>query len=309
MSMTNDNIRELNYRSCIPYFILFDRELSANHLRFYGIVEQMESNPNPKVNPTFSYQWIADILGVNRRNAMKIASDMKEKGYMFHIQMNNYKWIWTTRKGVNLDDDPDMSNELTGVVQGHPPVSQGDTPPVSHRDTHKYYKDNKYIKDINTTTTEISSSSEFFEDYKKAELSGLSTLAEEGDKEKLKQKFKIEALQDDKCIAMFKKRFANTDVTVERLYEDCCDYWSQKGQMVFKSRFLGHLTKCPVSNYPEKESLESEKRPKPDKEATQKLIEFSCYVSKVKGDINLKLLPSDTKIMEFDEWNASLCTG
>lgn len=308
MSLSNDNIRELNYRTCIPYYILFDLDLTSNHLRFYGIIEQMESNPNPKVNPEFSYAWIANILGIEKRQAIYIGKLLKEKKYVVHTQSSSGKWLWSTFKTKLIQEEneqnDDMLNELASAVGVHPPSAVPLHPPRAVGVHPKYHKD-KYPKEINTTT----SSSEFFEDYKKAELSALENLSVETDKHELKQKFKAEALEDEKCIAMFKKRFANTDVTLERLYEDCCDYWSQKGQMVFKARFLGHLSKCPVSNYPEKESIESEKRPKQDRSVTQKIMEYSLYVSKIKGDIALKLISEGSVILSFEEWNQTPCTG
>jgi hypothetical protein len=113
---SNINQRELGYRAVIPFYILWDTDLNGNDLRFYGQIEQFESNPNPDVNATFSYQWIADMLGINRRNAINIANKLKKKGYITRTKINGKDYLWNTVKKRVL-------------------VSSGDTPLVSHNDT------------------------------------------------------------------------------------------------------------------------------------------------------------------------------
>lgn len=113
-----------------------------------------------------------------------------------------------------------------------------------------------------TTDNTTTSNSQLFEGLKHKELSILQNGLNNSEQEKMKTKFREDSLSDEKCISVFKSRFATTDVTLEQLYSDCCDYWSQKNQMVFKARFLTHLTKCPISNYPEKKSLEQIKKQK-----------------------------------------------
>lgn len=102
----SQTIRELGYKGCIPYFILFDPDLTIQHMRLYSLIEQMESNPNPKVAPTFSYQWFGKILGIESRGAMKIAKRMKDKGYITHTQKDDGHWIWGTAKKMVIDDNP-----------------------------------------------------------------------------------------------------------------------------------------------------------------------------------------------------------
>ena len=132
--------RELGYRAVIPFYILWDTDLTGNDLRFYGQIEQLESNPNPKVNATFSYQWIANQLGINRRNAINIAKKLKNKGYISRIRIKGNTYIWNTvKKGVLV------SLEDTAIV------SPNDTLLVSLKDTQNIMKKNKDHK-ITTTT-------------------------------------------------------------------------------------------------------------------------------------------------------------
>jgi hypothetical protein len=144
-------IRELSYRACIPYFILFDQDLNEQHLKLYGIIEQMESNPNPKVRPTFSYTWFANLLGIQPRAAKRIAKTMKEKNYLVHRQLGDGTWLWGTAKKMVIDDSPNEGVSPEGGVSQNdtPPVSPQDTPPVSQNDTQNTNKEN-YQKEENT---------------------------------------------------------------------------------------------------------------------------------------------------------------
>lgn len=118
--------RETGYSALIPFYILYDLDLNAHHLRLYGQIQQMESNPNPKVQPTFSYEWMANQLGINRRNTMNCAKLLKEKKYIERIKIEG-KWLWqTVKKGVLIEDDTDSAT-LASVAQRHHGVSPSDT--------------------------------------------------------------------------------------------------------------------------------------------------------------------------------------
>ena len=150
----HQTIRELGYRSCIPYYILFDPDLTIQHMRLYSLIEQMESNPNPNVAPTFSYGWFASILGIKSRGAMKIAKLMKDKGYLIHTQKTDGHWIWGTAKKMVIDDSDNQAVFPQGGVSSEDthPLSTQDTPPVSYEDTQKTNKIKDH-KDKLTTTT------------------------------------------------------------------------------------------------------------------------------------------------------------
>lgn len=136
---SNTHQRELGYRAVIPFYILWDTDLNGNDLRFYGQIEQFESNPNPDVNATFSYQWIADMLGINRRNAINIANKLKKKGYILRTKINEKDYLWNTAKKRVLVSSSDT-----------PLVSHNDTTLVSSSDTQNTskLKTNNEIKDI-----------------------------------------------------------------------------------------------------------------------------------------------------------------
>lgn len=136
---SNTHQRELGYRAVIPFYILWDTDLNGNDLRFYGQIEQMESNPNPNVNASFSYQWIADTLGINRRNAINIANKLKKKGYITRTKINQKEYLWNTAKKGVLVSSSDTSL-----------VSPSDTRAVSSSDTQNTSKLNtsNEIKDL-----------------------------------------------------------------------------------------------------------------------------------------------------------------
>lgn len=94
----NNSQRFTSYRAVIPFYILYDLDLNANHLRLYGQIEQMESNPNPSVTPSFSYAWLAQQLGVHKRNAMRTAKVLIDKGYIEHTEVSPGKYVWNTAK-------------------------------------------------------------------------------------------------------------------------------------------------------------------------------------------------------------------
>ena len=91
----------------------------------------------------------------------------------------------------------------------------------------------------------------FFEEFKKAESADLELVNDEYNKKQLMLTYEKEALSCEKCLEVFNRRFVGIPITLKELYEDCADYWRQKGQMVYKSRFLSHLKKCPVSKFQE----------------------------------------------------------
>jgi hypothetical protein len=125
----NESQRFTPYRAVIPFYILYDLDLNANHLRLYGQIEQMESNPDPKVNATFSYAWLGEQLGINRRNAMKMAKVLIDKGYIEHTEVKKGKYIWNTKKKPIIIQDEDE-----GCLPETPPQCLPETPPsVSQR--------------------------------------------------------------------------------------------------------------------------------------------------------------------------------
>lgn len=152
---SNTHQRELGYRAVIPFYILWDTDLNGNDLRFYGQIEQMESNPNPNVNASFSYQWIADTLGINRRNAINIANKLKKKGYITRTKINQKEYLWNTAKKGVLVSSSDTSL-----------VSPGDTALVSSSDTQNTSKlktNNKNSKSVDLPHPDEITNEQFIE--------------------------------------------------------------------------------------------------------------------------------------------------
>lgn len=145
---SNDSyLRDLGYTATIPYYILFDRDLNAHHLRLIGIIDQMESNPNPKVQAEFSYQWFADQIGVEKREAMRIAKTVKDKNYIKHFQKADGHWRWGMVKKEVVAKDGGVSDYATPPCQITPP------PPMAKNATLNIDLNTTVIK---TTTTETS---------------------------------------------------------------------------------------------------------------------------------------------------------
>jgi hypothetical protein len=153
------------------------------------------------------------------------------------------------------------------------------------------YNNKKLNKENNNTTTSNIS----FENYKNEEKSALANSSNNHSDSLLKEKFKTEALTDTACNETFKSRFTGIEVTLIQLYEECCDYWSQKNQMVYKARFLTHLKKTPIdkyktgssaSKYPTKEQRDAEykkieQREKESEQRRQQDIDRSAKVKNI----------------------------
>lgn len=165
--------------------------------------------------------------------------------------------------------------------------------------THTEPKSLLNLKEEPNTTT--SSSNNFCSDYKALEMDADGSLS----KEAKKAKFKKEALEDRKCISKFNERFSGFDVTIEQLYDDCCDYWSQKDQMVFRSRFLTHLSKCPTTHYPK---INTSLIPTYSQIEREMLSGYQEYVGEMKASMRLNLIPRDSTIMGINEWNSTHIT-
>lgn len=150
----NESQRFTSYRAVIPFYILYDLDLNANHLRLYGQIEQFESNPNPKVQATFSYAWLANELGMNKRNAMRVAKVLIDKGYIEHRQISEGRYIWNTKKAqvvVDEIDHPGCHSETGGSVTERHGGSVTERHPKIPKD--KYPKDNtKPLVDFKKST-------------------------------------------------------------------------------------------------------------------------------------------------------------
>lgn len=137
-------------RACIPFHILFDKDLSKNELIIYGLVEHMESNGR---NVFFNNRTIAEKLGVSHESRIvgKMLSNLKKKGYIGRehkeitfrdkqgTERKVMRWCLSTVKSVvifNESDDENMVPEIPPitVVPEIPPTVVSEIPPYNTPD-------------------------------------------------------------------------------------------------------------------------------------------------------------------------------
>jgi len=247
-----------------------------------------------------SYDEWEDETLIKQKTLERIFNEIKER-----------KLCETKVKKVNglnrLWVRPDLDNILGALEQI---LTQPDNLSIPKQTKCRIHETDKlsdsYIEQKSTSeeylhTTTTSSSNNFCSDYKDLEMDADGSLS----KEAKKAKFKKEALEDRKCIGKFNERFSGFDVTIEQLYDDCCDYWSQKDQMVFRSRFLTHLSKCPTTHYPK---ITTNPIPTYSQLERERLAEYQEYVGGMKADMRLNLIPRDSSIMGLNEWNTAQTT-
>lgn len=82
-------------RACIPFHILFDKDLSKNELIIYGMIEHMESDGKAVF---FNNRTIAEKLGVSHESRIvgKMLQKLRDKNY---IQREHKEVLLKDRKG------------------------------------------------------------------------------------------------------------------------------------------------------------------------------------------------------------------
>ncbi len=115
-----------------------------------------------------------------------------------------------------------------------------------------------------------------------------------------KEKTESKAITDEKNISLFKEKFGSREVTIEEIFQGCQGFNAPKNRWVDTQLFNKWLLRENPENYPKKGSHESKKRTATPPEVN----EYNEYTARIKADINLKLLSSDTVIPCFEEWNA-----
>ena len=101
---TNLQLRNTGYRGLLPFQILLDLSLCANAIRFYGVIEQLESRPGGK-EVYFTNAYIAGILGITIRQTQKIGAQLREKGYITREQISANSWRWGTCKNPPIEEE------------------------------------------------------------------------------------------------------------------------------------------------------------------------------------------------------------
>lgn len=270
----------------VPERVLFDSDLSINELKIYMIVRSFMDTTGIAYP---SNNWIANKLGISRRKVIDNINRLVDKGYLQRTIKDGQRRLSIPTSYITEQDDEDLL-----VTAASPPSDGSVTPPSDGSVTQLTSK-------IINTKNIIDSSNNFTFEYKKLELD------ESGDlkRELKKKRFKEEALTDKKCNQVYRERFATLEVTIEELYEACCDYWGQRDQLVYKQRFLTHLMRCPVYSYPEKKKEGS--RLKVNLENNSLRMKYQEYVGLIKANLRLGL--AGDQPLPYEQWSLAYGHG
>lgn len=135
-------------RACIPFHILFDKDLSKNELIIYGMIEHLESDGKAVF---FNNRTIAEKLGVSHesKSVQKMIQKLTAKGYIKreHREVNfnrkgnivsEWKWCFNTVKSnvIHAENDnqggvPELP-PLTGVPELPPTTGVPELPPYNN---------------------------------------------------------------------------------------------------------------------------------------------------------------------------------
>jgi hypothetical protein len=259
-------------RACIPFHILFDKDLSKNELILYGMIEHMESD---NMAVYFNNRTIAKKLGVSHESKIvrKMISHLTEKGYIKreHKQIQikrkgvthlEWRWCFNTVKTMVVESDDDDQG-------GVPEIPGGGVPEIPP------YNTPFFTPPLKETTTTCSSSLTPFE------------------KKALSLKLSSDNRTDEEFIENIHHHIANNSDSTKSEY--------QRQQMILKllkdlkqashpfqsTGFLSHEARS---------TFEKEKR------MNQLIAQYNEHVARIKSDITLKLLPKETTIVSFKEW-------
>ena len=135
-------------RACIPFHILFDKDLSKNELIIYGLIEHMESDGK---HVFFNNRTIAEKIGVSHEsgNVRKMIARLTEKGYIKRehkeipikikgVVRMEWKWCFNTVKSIVIQDENDNQGgvaeepPLTGVAEEPPLTGVAERPPYNN---------------------------------------------------------------------------------------------------------------------------------------------------------------------------------
>lgn len=251
----------------IPHFLYQDNRLDKAASLIASFFYSIHTSGN---DITASVDYLCLLASVNKRQYYNIMNQLEESKYIKRTGFTNRtktNWIYAPKSTVTIVELETNATQCTTVEDLN--TSAIECSKLVHSSAvnlctpvHTYNKDDIKV-DKNTTTSSMFN----FEEYKQEEKTALNDSLIANNESQLKEKFKTEALTDTACNETFKSRFTGIEVTLIQLYEECCDYWSQKNQMVYKARFLTHLKKTPIdkyktgssaSKYPTKEQRDAE---------------------------------------------------
>jgi hypothetical protein len=124
---------KLNYRAMIPYYVLLDLSLSANELRLYGIIEQIEASCN---DVFITDRTLAYMLNIKHESKMiqRMARKLKSKNYIKREEKEvtiNKKTSWLICWSIVKPGNILINDNSVPVVH---PMEENSTPhvPVVH---------------------------------------------------------------------------------------------------------------------------------------------------------------------------------
>ena len=187
---------KLNYRACIPLYILLDDRLSKNEIKLYGLIEQMESS---MTDVFINDRSLCEILGLSFDSRMlgKIQRRLKEFGYIKReeraVTIKNKTFLascWNTIK-QSLTIQTPVPEIPTLINNESAPVPEIPTPPVPEIPTYKALDNNA-------------------QEYRERGAALSHDFSNP----------KVNPLENTKCIEAFNEKFIGYDLTIEELFED-----------------------------------------------------------------------------------------
>ena len=243
-TQSNYNIEDykLNYRACIPFYILLDRDLSANEIKLYGLIEQLESCTG---NVFFNKRTLAHILNVSHESGMikKMTKKLKEKGYIqkeFREIILNGKKVeklcWNTVKSGFINDEEEDLNVTKGVAEiPTSRVAEIPTSRVAEVPTSRVAQLPPYNTHNNKTHNNM--------------------CVESKDKKNTPTQNEIITKEHQE---IFDSKFENRNVKIEDLFEDCLNHYIELKKDITRFRFTKWLNIEEPSNFPLKQSNKKE---------------------------------------------------
>jgi hypothetical protein len=89
----------------IHFYILYDLDLNANHLRLYMEIESLWSCPDPMSPRLFSLSTFADRVGISLEEAQDLAETLIAKGYIKRTEREHGVFIWSVVKNFVTDEE------------------------------------------------------------------------------------------------------------------------------------------------------------------------------------------------------------
>ncbi len=253
---------KLNYRACIPLYVLLDDRLSKNEIKLYGLIEQMESS---MTDVFINDRSLCKILNISFESRMlgRIQKKLKDLGYLKReereITINNktfYASCWSTIKqsvvfsdiDTSVPEVPTLINNITPSVPEvpTPPVLQVPTPPVPGVPTYNTHDIKSHESNVCVAKT--------------------STHTHDSLKENL--------TSNSRCSELFNTKFKDREITIEILAVNIIEHYAPKTPTI--NQFYIWINRELIDNYPKRvakvtsSGLSYEERQRLQEEASEK---------------------------------------